>query len=411
MDYKATHLSNTENIKLNSLQVLNSLFKVAYENMLPIACWKLPKKDEFHCIISLSIETESHNLELEELNPGFIFNAFDPNHPGGMNFINSDIYYNSTLKTLTINKKFGKGNIRLEKVLERFEHLLTNEELEVLHNTGYHISDLECSSTKEEEYTAGIKRAIEFINDGKAIKVVPSKIKVLDIKKFDLTQNFKKLCEVYTNALVSLVSIPDRGTWLGASPEVLISVDKDKNFHTVALAGTQPYNEEIKLSEVAWKQKEIEEQAMVSRYIINCFKKIRLRDFEEVGPKTAIAGNLLHLKTDFEVDMIATEFPKLGSVMLKLLHPTSAVCGMPKEPAMEFLLSNEKHQRSFFSGYLGPVNINKEINIFVNLRCMQLTKNRAILYAGAGVTADSIPEKEWNETEIKCKTLLSVINL
>ena len=47
---------------------------------------------------------------------------------------------------------------------------------------------------------------------------------------------------------------------------------------------------------------------MVSRYIINCFKKIRLREFEEIGPKTVAAGNLLHLRTDFQVDMAATNF-------------------------------------------------------------------------------------------------------
>ena len=76
-------------------------------------------------------------------------------------------------------------------------------------------------------------------------------------------------------------------------------------------------------------QKDIEEQALVERYVISCFKKIRLREYDEHGPKTMIAGNVLHLKTEFEVDMVATNFPQLGSVMLNLLHPTSAVCGMP----------------------------------------------------------------------------------
>jgi isochorismate synthase len=117
----------------------------------------------------------------------------------------------------------------------------------------------------------------------------------------------------------------------------------------------------------------------------------------------------MHLRSDFTVDMNETNFPQLGSVMLQLLHPTSAVCGMPLEKARTFLAEQEGYDRTFYSGYLGPVNINREIHIFVNLRCMQLRDENAILYAGAGVTADSSAEKEWEETEMKMNTLLRVL--
>jgi isochorismate synthase len=197
---------------------------------------------------------------------------------------------------------------------------------------------------------------------------------------------------------------------MGASPETIIEVEGSKKFSTVAVAGTQAYQSGISLQDVAWRQKEIEEQALVSRYIINCFKKIRLREFEEIGPKTVVAGNLLHLKTTYTVDMEDTKFPLLGSVMLDLLHPTSAVCGMPKAPATTFLKKYEHFNRALFSGYLGPVNINQGTNLYVNLRCMQIQQSTALLYAGAGVTEDSIPEKEWMETQLKCDTLLEVID-
>jgi isochorismate synthase len=175
------------------------------------------------------------------------------------------------------------------------------------------------------------------------------------------------------------------------------------------LAGTKALNHDINLKSVAWTQKEIEEQALVERYIISCFKKIRLREYDEYGPKTTVAGNLLHLKSDFTVDMKATNFPQLGSVMLSLLHPTSAVCGMPLEPARAFLKHHEGYDREFYAGYLGPVNIHNDTHIFVNLRCMQLVNGFALFYAGAGVTADSIPENEWEETEIKLNTLSAII--
>ena len=107
--------------------------------------------------------------------------------------------------------------------------------------------------------------------------------------------------------------------------------------------------------------------------------------------------------------MVETGFPQLGSVMLGLLHPTSAVCGTPLQPSLQFLREHEGYERQYYAGFLGPVNFENSINIFVNLRCMQLINDRAVIYAGAGVTIDSVPELEWDETEMKMNTLLHVL--
>ena len=98
-----------------------------------------------------------------------------------------------------------------------------------------------------------------------------------------------------------------------------------------------------------------------------------MREFEEKGPRTTKAANLLHLKTEFKVDLKSVNFPNLGGVMLDLLHPTSAICGMPKEESMAFNLAHEKHDRKLFCGFLGPVNIENETHLFVNLRCAELS--------------------------------------
>jgi isochorismate synthase len=256
-----------------------------------------------------------------------------------------------------------------------------------------------------------VKKCLAGITEGLFEKAVPSRSQSFQLPKgFDPLSTFDRLCETYPNAFVSLVSTTETGTWLGATPELLVSIDSNMKFKTVALAGTKIFQQGTDLKSVAWTQKDIEEQAMVSRYIINCFKKIRLREYLEHGPRTAIAGNLIHLKTDYEVDMIATNFPQLGSVMLKLLHPTSAVCGMPLEIATQFITENEGYDREYYSGYLGPVNFKNESNIFVNLRCMQVQKTKGLCYAGAGVTTDSEPEQEWMETEMKMNTLMNVLN-
>jgi len=242
-------------------------------------------------------------------------------------------------------------------------------------------------------------------------KVVPSKFKEVDLPtNFDLLKTFYKICDRHPGAFVSLVSSPQVGTWLGASPELLVSIDAQDKFKTIALAGTLPYADGMNLKSVAWTQKEIEEQALVCRYIINCFKKIRVREYAEHGPRTVVAGNLMHLRTDYEVDMKEVNFSQLGSVMLKLLHPTSAVCGMPLEPALNFLRTHEGYDREFYSGFLGPVNFEGESSLFVNLRCIQLFEKSARIYAGAGVTADSDPTKEAEEVEMKIQTLSQIIN-
>lgn len=274
----------------------------------------------------------------------------------------------------------------------------------------YYTNGVEQHTTSKANYTASVQQGIDSILTSELVKVVPTKIKLHNLPpEFSLANAFVKLCDEYPSAFISIVSTKEFGTWLTATPELLISVDKEGVFETMALAGTQKYNTETAMHEVAWVDKDIEEQAMVSRYIINRFKEIRLREFTEKGPMTVRAGNLTHLCTTFKVDTKATDFHDLGGVMLNLLHPTSAVCGMPKEAALELIDKIESHDRKFYTGYLGPVNINNEIALYVNLRCMELFKDKTNLFAGAGVTAISDHEKEWNETELKFNTLLNII--
>ncbi len=91
------------------------------------------------------------------------------------------------------------------------------------------------------------------------------------------------------------------------------------------------------------------------------------------------------------------------------MHPTPAVCGIPLDSAKQFIKQTEGYDRKYYTGFLGPCNVNGKTNLFVNLRCAELFANNINLYIGGGITKDSIPEKEWEETELKSKTLLSVL--
>ncbi|GAB3818206.1 hypothetical protein GCM10028895_15170 [Pontibacter rugosus] len=260
----------------------------------------------------------------------------------------------------------------------------------------------------EQGFTTAVAKAVKAIQAEEMEKVVLSRNKLEPLPPhFSPTAAFETMAAAYPRAFISLVAIPGVGTWMGASPEVLVSVNEQQVFHTIALAGTQQAVENV--ADAIWRQKEIEEQAMVERYILSCFKKLRLREYTEVGPRTIVAGNLMHLRTDFKVNLKEVHFPTLGTDMLELLHPTSAVCGLPKLPALQFILAHEGYDRSYYSGYLGPVGSAEGAHLYVNLRCMELLEQEAILYAGAGITAESDPQKEWQETEHKMQTMRKVL--
>ena len=386
---------------LQETECFSILINYAVKNKYAVAIWKLPNDDVTRLILCKSPTRLASGTPFEDLEAGFIFAPFEAS--ADRIYLKADLtlsFSNGQLNQPSTDLKNLSDNLFSDKV--EFPQR-TVEEL--------HIGrPLRVNSLNTDHFLDLVATAVKDIDLNVFEKVVLSRTKAIDRKAdFEVVSVFQKLRTLYNNALISFITIPDEGSWLGASPELLVSVQNKRIFKTTALAGTQAYSEGVNIKSVAWTQKDIEEQALVERYIISCFKKIRLREYDEHGPRTIVAGNLIHLKSDFTVDMEATNFPTLGSVMLQLLHPTSAVCGQPLDTALEFIRKNENYDRQFYSGYLGPVNFENRTDIFVNLRCLQVMPEKLILYAGAGITQDSIPEKELDETELKFHTLLKVL--
>ena len=90
------------------------------------------------------------------------------------------------------------------------------------------------------------------------------------------------------------------------------------------------------------------------------------------------------------------------------LHPSPAICGMPTEKARHLITEIENHDRAFYTGYFGPIS-NERTDLYVNLRCMQWHKDYLEIYVGGGITAESDPEKEWQETCDKMQTMLQLL--
>jgi len=259
--------------------------------------------------------------------------------------------------------------------------------------------------TIKEEYILQIRESIESIKKGSFEKVVLSRVKSV---KGNFTERlpaiFETLCATYPNAFVYLFYVNGQ-CWTGATPEPFVCSSLE-GLKTVSLAGTRPYSEK-NLNISNWNNKELKEQEYVTLHIEKILKKFNIPNFTKNGPYVAQAGNVLHLRTDFTfpVNTIGKRLPSL----IASLHPTPAVCGMSTGKAMDFIQNAEKHDRGYYAGFLGPVGFSDGIRLYVNLRCLKVFDDRLVLYIGGGITLDSVPEEEWEETEIKAETLLSVL--
>lgn len=273
------------------------------------------------------------------------------------------------------------------------------------------------------------RRHIQMVIEGIAAikkntfkKVVLSRKEHINTKAVHPIEIFKKLLGNYTSSFNYCWYHPKVGLWLGATPETLIKIE-GKEFSIMALAGTQVYKGHL---DVVWQEKEIQEQQHVTDFIVQSLKpsvdSLVISDTETVK-----AGSLVHLKT-----MVSARLKADASLqeVIKIIHPTPAVCGVPKGKAKQFILDNEDYDRAYYTGFLGELNFEsttaqrsgkrnienrayaftkKSTKLYVNLRCMQLKDNKAILYVGGGITFDSDPESEWEETVSKSLIIKNIL--
>lgn len=276
------------------------------------------------------------------------------------------------------------------------------DEVEKIHFLPYHtgVNKLSSIPASREQYLdifSRFHRAFSATGIQKLVLARCADISHEGIVKGNL---FTMACERYPEAFVTLFSAPQCGTWLIATPEVLLNRDGDK-WHTMALAGTMPYSDNLP----SWSYKNVQEQAYVAHYIKDCLDHYS-DEVASSDPYTTRAGKLVHLRTDFTFSL--RKNVNVGEV-LDNLHPTPAVCGLPKQEAHRFIMENESLDRSYYSGFSGPLNMDGDTALFVSLRCMRILDDRYRLYAGGGILPQSEEEMEWKETAAKMQSMLSLI--
>ena len=253
-------------------------------------------------------------------------------------------------------------------------------------------------SNQKEIFEDLVSKGVSAIQQGEFDKVVLSRKLILK-EQIAIVETFQNLISTYPTAFRYLFFHPKIGLWMGATPEQLVKINQSQ-FETVALAGTQLYSENV-----IWEAKEIEEQQFVTDYIVTKVKdKVNNLAFSDA--KTVKAGNLVHLKS-FISGELTPDFQ--ANDLIKSLHPTPAVCGLPKEQAIDFILKNEGYNRKYYAGFLGEYNKDNQTDLFVNLRCLEVENDVVNIYVGCGITKDSNPEKEFIETENKSMTMRNVL--
>lgn len=232
-------------------------------------------------------------------------------------------------------------------------------------------------------------------------KVVVSRRETFSANTSEPMKFFTALVDAYPTAFVSCFFHPKIGMWMSATPEKLVRIH-DGRFQTMALAGTQKFEGN---TNVRWGEKEIAEQKFVTDFIRHELDPY-VSDFEASEAYTQRAANLLHLRTD--ISGILKPDAQLVEI-INTLHPTPAVCGYPKDPARRFILENEGYDREFYSGFLGELNAGDSCDLYVNLRCMKVARDSISVYVGCGITRDSDPPAEFEETVNKSLVIKSII--
>lgn len=282
-------------------------------------------------------------------------------------------------------------------------------------------STMTVNESGRDQYLKLITKALEKINSGTIEKVVLSRKIEVNCKLAPLVV-LKQILKTYPTAFCYLWHHPKVGMWVGATPEILIK-SKGLEFTTMSLAGTQST---LEFTKPQWTKKEINEQQLVTDYIQEALKKVEV-SVERSETETIRAGHLWHLRTQLR----GTFAPNSFGTVLKAIHPTPAVCGIPLEETKNFIRQNEAYDRTFYTGFLGELNFKSDVQrnrnpknqensayrnvvkkseLFVNLRCMQLHKGKADVYVGGGITRESNPENEWDETVSKSVTMLRILN-
>ena len=248
-----------------------------------------------------------------------------------------------------------------------------------------------------------ISAAIKLINDGCIEKLVLGSKLIFQLKKkLNIIQILNKLRLSQANACRYLWKRNKENIIFGASPEKLFSL-KEKVLQLEAIAGTEKIG--FDMETLLRSDKNLREHNFVINYLIENLKFLNIRNYKKGEIKVKEFGNIAHLCT-----LISAEVNKICPfVLLEKLHPSPAVCGFPKEKALDYLDSLENFDRGNYASPFGWVDVEGNADFRVALRGARILNGEIEFIAGSGLVKGSICEKEIDEIKLKLASLANLI--
>ena len=256
-----------------------------------------------------------------------------------------------------------------------------------------------------------INEALDQINEGIIKKIVLARrIELTLSEDLNITKAINVLKKDYPNCRLFAYH-KGKSTFFGATPELITKLSGGK-IHIDAIAGSigrgKTELEDLELEKILTSnKKDLDEH----RYVLEHFRNVIDNFGENItldeSPSVKRLKNIQHLLTKIVGDLKPDT-----SVMniLRELHPTPAVCGFPKEAALNLIKKIENQRRGLYSGIIGWFNFNNEGEFAVAIRSAVTYGNKLVAYAGSGIVEGSKPDAEFEETEMKFKPILSLFD-
>lgn len=198
--------------------------------------------------------------------------------------------------------------------------------------------------------------------------------------------------------------------FFGATPELLAQVDGGR-VETVAMAssigrGKTPVEDEALAKQLLESPKERHEHDVVLQTIRKNLHPLVRRLDAPAEPQVVKFSNIQHLRTRIEGELLQ---PSTLLSVAAALHPTPALGGTPRAAALQLIAEAEPFQRGWYASPVGWVDLEGNGVFAVAIRSTLTLEREALLFAGAGIVADSDPKREWEEVQLKFKPILGAL--
>ena len=264
------------------------------------------------------------------------------------------------------------------------------------------------SNTSKGKFLNMVNKAKNYIKIGDIFQVVLSQRFEAKLNKKPL-EIYKKLRVTNPSPFMFFFNFPDFQI-IGASPEILVRLRNNK-ITIRPIAGTRPRGKNKKqdlfyAKDLLKDKKELAEHLMLLDLGRNDVGKVSKINTVKVTEKFNVEkySHVMHI-----VSNVMGEFNNKLSKFKSLLSgfPAGTVSGAPKIRAMEIIDKLETSRRKVYAGGIGYFSSNGEFDTCIALRTAVAKNNKFYVQAGAGIVADSKPQKEYEETVNKAKALLS----